>query len=316
MRYWKNAKRESNIMTNTIEKNIEIINPNHLDAKWNLSAMFAHQDFLLKTIKLFQENYNVNPIEQVHDSVNCKWSGGRLSNNTFLSEKNMLEVFDKYKALGINIYFIFSNHLIERFDLKDSYCNMVLEVLNSLEGQNGIVVSSDLLSNYIRKKYPKLKQISSVIKTVQENGKGNVKFYKNLEKRFDRVVIHTDDNENFELLDKLDRNKIEILVNEPCRKNCAYKKIHFNLYANIQKGIKVTTSMKELDDLVIYCKSLDDIRNKCLVPQDNLNKIYDMGFRYFKLQGRMEYKEHLMFDIASYIVNEKYQSQFMHMIQG
>lgn len=303
-------------MIEIAEKNIEILNTDRPEAKWNLSALFSHKEFLLECIRLLYERYNVRPIEQVHDSVNCKWSGGRLSNNNFLTEKNLLETFDKYKAFGTNIYFIFSNHLVSWFDLKDSYCNMVLEVLNSLEGENGVVVSSDILSKYIRKKYPKLKQISSVIKVVQENGQRKVNYYKSLEKRFDRVVIHVSDNDNYPLLDELDRSKIEILVNEPCRKNCAYKKKHFAIYASIQKEKNIIQVMNELDNMSAHCKISDSIMDNSFVAPENLNQLYDMGFRYFKLQGRAEYKEYFMFDIANYIINEKYQSQFMRIMQG
>lgn len=193
---------------------------------------------------------------------------------------------------------------------------MVLEILNSLEGQNGVIVSSDLLSNYIRKKYPKLNQISSVIKVIQENGRGNLNFYKNLEKRFDRVVIHVGDNENFELLDNLDRSKIEILVNEPCRRNCAYKKKHFAIYASIQKEKNIIQVMNELDNMTDHCKVANAVRDHSFVVQENLNRLYNMGFRHFKLQGRAEYKEYLMFDLVNYIINERYQSQFMRMMQG
>lgn len=303
-------------MTEIVKKNIEIINTDLPKARWNLSAMFSHKELVLNFVRLLIEKYNVNPIEQVHDSVNCKWSGGRLSDNNFLTEKKLFEIFNQYRSLGVNIFFIFSNHLISWFDLRDRYCNMILDVLNSLEGENGVIISSDALSKHIRKKYPKLKQISSIIKVVEEDGKGKLDFYKNLQKRFDRVVIHVDDNKNFELLDNLDRSKIEILVNEPCRRNCAFRKKHYDICARIQKEKNIAQAMNELDILNARCKALEDLKDKCFVAQEHLNQLYGMGFRYFKLQGRMDHKETFLFNIVNYIINENYQSQFIRMMQG
>ena len=83
-----------------------------------------------------------------------------------------------------------------------------------------MIVSSDLLSNYIARRHPALRQVASIIRTIMDGGRGNAAYYRELGKRFYRYVVHPDDGFDLALLDQLDRDKAEILINEYCLRDC------------------------------------------------------------------------------------------------
>ncbi len=84
-------------------------------------------------------------------------------------------------------------------------------------------MASEVLHNHIRKRYPKIKIKLSIEKVVAGAGK-SAKFYRALAERFDVVSIHPDFNPG--LLEDLaiSSDKCEIRVNEPCVRDCGYRK--------------------------------------------------------------------------------------------
>ena len=125
--------------------------------------------------------------------------------------------------------------------------------------------------NYIHKYYPKLKKKASMIKTTNENMKGNLSWYKSLQNKFDCVCLHVDDNRNYHLISQLDKNKLEILVNEECFFNCPYRKQHYELFDS-QKGNKKC----------FYKEKLTNINDFCYIKTNEFNNLRKLQITNYK----------------------------------
>lgn len=112
------------------------------------------------------------------------------------------------------------------------------------------------------------------------------------------------DNKNEDFLKGIvHKDKIEILVDETCHKDCPYRKKHYEDVARIQ--------LLELGDGEAKCmfephytrnnsfyENLSNNPDTVINADDLYNKYVDMGFRHFKLLGR---NNETYFQFESYI---------------
>ena len=155
-----------------------------------------------------------------------------------------------------------------------------------------------MLFDHIRREHPALKLTASIVKATVEDGKGNVDYYRNQVERFDTVMVHTDDNFDLDLLDKLDREKMEILVNENCIRNCTVRGKHYSLMIKQQRsGGPYVPQEGCRYAVVLGGKSLS-----CNMTDEELKSVYDMGFRRFKLQGRADKAWPYLYDFSRYLL--------------
>jgi hypothetical protein len=174
----------------------------------------------------------------------------------------------------------------------------MLEKIDNGTGLNGVIISSDLLYDHIHREHPALKLTASIVKATVEDGKGNLDYYRKQSERFDSVMLHTDDNWNLDLLDRLDRDKIEILVNENCVRNCNVRAQHYNLMIEQQRSGGPYVPQEGCQYAVIRGG-----RNRsCNMTEAELKGVYDMGFRRFKLQGRADKPWTYLYDFSRYVL--------------
>lgn len=310
-------------MKNCLKTGNDILNPNWPRARWNVSGLFIHDMMLQGILSLSISRFNCRFIESVHGSPPVRWNSGRIQNTT-LDQKNLAASFintlQTYKDLGVNVIFTFSNSLLEKEHLNDQTCNFMLQKLAEIHGENGgVILSSELLSRYIREKYPELKQIASVVKVTMEDGKGKSEYYKSIEERYDKFVVHPDDNFNPGLLSQLNPHKAELLVNEPCLLDCPTRKRHYILYSEASKYLK--PSLEELREFEVNtCKSVPFYKQlfcpeprmrNCNLTVSELKALYDMGFREFKLQGRTDSQAVFRYDLTRYIFEPEHIAPLM-----
>jgi len=292
----------------------DILNPNWPDAKWNVSGLFTHDALIQLLASKSASHFDCQMIESVHGSLPVRWNSGRLQNTALNKEKDITTAFTNvlkhYQELGISVFYTFSNSLLEKKDIDDPTCNFMLDRLAEICGdKGGVILSSDLLAEHIRKNYPCLKQIASIVKVTMEDGKGQAAYYRRLEENYDKFVVHPDDNFNPELLRQINTRKAEIIVNETCLINCPTRKQHYLLYSEASKYLK--SSLEELHEFennvcksVPYFKQVDHQkpwRRNCNLTLSELAAMYEMGFRYFKLQGRTDSRSVFKYDLTRYI---------------
>ena len=283
-------------------------------AQWNLTGLLMHDDFILDFIRRIRDHLKAMPFKWVHGApLSYRWNGGRVDPDHTISFDRIRQVMNTYKEYNIGCMLTFSNRLLKESDLDDPDCNRLLELLNGWGRKtNGVIVASDMLADHIRATYPNLHLMASIIKTTCENGEGNLSYYKNLESRFDSYVVDVNDNENYALLEGLDRGKAEILVNSYCVYRCPHKSEHYDLLVNVHDPSSGITKDTVLSYQRKHCKAypmgrqLGKGRNHCL-GLDELNTLYAMGFRNFKLQGRYTSSlTEILYDICHYVFEKEF----------
>ena len=298
------------------------LHPDWPEARFNISGLFVYDRLVLYFLDLVQNGYACRvPIEAVHGAPSVRWNGGRIMPVAFRPAELDARLAEIYSR-NVGCFLTFTNHLLEARDLSDPLCNFLLDHVACRPDLNAVLVSSDLLSKYIAARYPALRQVASITKVVREGGRGNAAYYRELGKRFFRYVVHPDDSADLRLLDQLDRDKTEILVNENCARDCPQRARHMDLIAEEQKicadnpsagwemasGDELPAPLRRVAEEVarLDCsvtpleKQVNQGLRNCNLTRTELKSIYEMGFRYFKLQGRKDVVHLLVYDLVRF----------------
>lgn len=279
---------------------------------WNIGSLFIRDD---KVIKLLDEcNYQKinHNIKYVFGSIPCIMQGGRISFLPWTLE-DAFKIIDEYNSRNIGCRLTFSNNLLTKEDLKDYTSNKLLEYINKTD-INGVIISSDLLVNYIKAEYPNLQTIASQIKPSVEVGLGDdkdtVNYYNKLFDMYDIVVINPAKIYNDIFLKNIKcKNRVEFIVNHRCHPNCQKAKYHYEYQIHLYKeqiinGMNVDYYNMKLNDISMNCESIMNHDYKGIMfSQHDIEKLIDFGFIHFKLEGRHLSNERFFQDLDQYILS-------------
>lgn len=257
--------------------------------KYHLPGLFEFYELYDMYLPLTKEHpeyfYEWCEIGSIYGApADCIWGGGRVGFGDAEPEK-VKELTEKY---GISSRLTFSNSLLTKEHLSDKKCNEICRIFESKDKvQNGIIIHSDLLKEYIKANYPEYYLISSTTKVITEYPE----FVKELDKEdFSFVVMDFRLNKELDKLKKLSdgqKDKTEFLCNECCDMGCTERKKCYE-----------TVSRKSLgeDCEEHICKSSDGNqgysfaraqKNLGFIGTDEICNVYrPMGFTNFKLEGR------------------------------
>ncbi len=274
---------------------LSVRNTNWPEAEWDVSGAFSSDRELLLFFDFFNQVYGERLLNTVHGAPLCLWNSGRVLPRLICTAEQIRDAGLAYAKRGIPIDLTFSNQFIQGDALKDTTCNTLLKFTerNNPSGKNAVITASDALYEHIRKNYPGLKNVSSIIKVTVENGRGNADYYKRLAERYDKVMIHPDDAWNYDLLEKLeDKSRYEILINEYCVRGCKIRPLHYKTLSNL--ALNYFGHVDEKFEKLFANNGCSDMSHLLNHPEHGtaacsigeIKKIYDMGFRKFKLQGR------------------------------
>lgn len=239
---------------------------------------------------------------------NMIWNGGGVFMGKFISPVEMEEIKSFYEELNIPLQLTMTNTLISTEHLEDKYCNTVLEIMSN--GKNEILVSSPVLEDYIRKYYPEYKINRSVINISQ-----NIDNYNNFLEKYNKIVIphkFSKEIEKLKIINLENRNRVEIICNDPCSASCPKHNEHYDIQNNITLGYKSMSEIKE----ALFCKNNSvnksllnyDFSNK-INYQDIINDYLPLGFTEFKLTGRGNLIP-ILTSFTDYFVKEEYKLIF------
>jgi collagenase-like PrtC family protease len=199
---------------------------------WNLSGGIVHRGLLLPFIDALEAR---NVSLSVHDGFSgLSWSGGRESGSAM--DPGALDgVLEQYRRRGVGFNLLFSNHLLGPDDLGHEYGNWLLQKLH--DELNGVVVCDGVLADYVRERYPKYQLVRSVVnayldKIIYRRPDAIVRYFEEKLRQYDRVVVPSELNLRFELLDQLDKSKLEFLVNNNCFWHCPFVVKHYTQIAH------------------------------------------------------------------------------------
>lgn len=211
----------------------------------------------------------------------CLWGGGRAGYGDDAPE-NVAALLRDYK---VSARLTFSNSLLMSQHLSDRRCNELCRVFMSKD--NGIIIHSDILLDYIKERYPEFYFVSSTTKVLTDFEE----LVKELDRDdFDYVVPDFRLNKSFKQLFGLTReqkNKVEFLCNECCdfdcndRKNCYEAVSWLNLGA---EGKEHHCVGKNGSYGYVFSNAMD---NPGFIGIKDIRDIYmPNGFSNFKLEGR------------------------------
>ena len=191
-------------------------------ACYHLPGLFEFYELYRLFLPLFREHreyfYDWCEIGSIYGAPpDCIWGGGRVE----AGEHSPAEVLALTQEYGISARLTFSNSLLRPEHLSDWKCNAVCQQFAQRGTvQNGVIVHSELLLNYLQQHYPELYLVSSTTKVLTDLQAFQAEVRR---PEFRYVVPDFRLNKSFDALDTLsqpERDKVEFLCNECCGVGC------------------------------------------------------------------------------------------------
>lgn len=252
------------------------------EVTWQVPSLFNNDILMIIFLEMFKRTHNEQPadtIKYTYGSLKCKWNSGRFSVCDY-SESSYRFFIDYYNSLGLSCMLTFSNYDITEDMLDDYVGNSMISYLNSIDYENWVIVSSDLILDYVRKNYPHVKVEASVIKPIFENDQkpDTADYYNKLLQQYDKVVVRPETLQHPEIMDRIeDKDRVVLLVNQSCTPYCKMAKKHYRYHTAKDSNIE----MPYCD----FCKHTDHY-DETAIDYYYLVKLIDLGFKNLKLQGR------------------------------
>lgn len=258
-------------------------------AHYHLPGLFEFYGLYRVFLPLFYEHrdyfYEWCDIGSVYGAPeNCIWGGGRIEEGT----QNPKDVLALLKEYGISGRLTFSNSLLSGKHLSDSRCNAICRMFEESDGpENGVIVHSELLLDYLRRTYPGLYFVSSTTKVLTEFPE----LLKELNREeFRYVVPDFRLNKKFKewnTLSSAEKDKVEFLCNECCSFRCKDRKACYESVSRLnlgERGEEHRCSAPDAEEGYVFSKAM---KNPGFLSKEEIREEYlPMGFSNFKIEGR------------------------------
>ena len=258
-------------------------------AHYHLPGLFEFYELYRVFLPLFYEHrdyfYEWCDIGSIYGAPeNCIWGGGRIEEGT----QNPEDVLTLLKEYGISGRLTFSNSLLSVKHLSDSRCNAICRMFEENAGpENGVIVHSELLLDYLRRTYPGLYFVSSTTKVLTEFPE----LLRELDREEFRYVV-PDFRLNKKLkerniLSSAEKDKVEFLCNECCWFGCKDRKVCYESVSRLnlgERGEEHRCSAPDAEEGYVFSKAM---KNPGFLSTEEIREEYlPMGFSNFKIEGR------------------------------
>lgn len=276
---------------------------------YHLPGLFEFYDLYKSFLPLYREHreyfYGWCEIGSIYGApMDCIWGGGRVGFGDE-SPENVLALVNEY---AISARLTFSNSLLGEEHLSDRFCNSLCTMFEHGAVQNGIIVHSDLLLNYIKTRYPDFYFVSSTTKVLTDFEQ----FRQELNREdFRYVVPDFRFNRSFgklNMLTDVQKQKVEFLCNECCwfdchaRKNCYENVSRKSLGEDCEDHICVSPTAKN------GYRFSDAMKNPGFIGVADIQNVYSSaGFSHFKIEGRSLGSAIILEFLLYYMVRPEYQ---------
>ncbi len=279
---------------------------------YHLPGLFEFYELYSVFLPLFQEHreyfYDWCEIGSIYGApADCIWGGGRVGFGDCDSQA-VLKMMQKY---GISARLTFSNSLLKEEHLSDKKCNELCVLFENVnKKQNGIIVHSDLLLEYLKNKYPGFYFVSSTTKVLTE--------FEQLMNEVNRsefryVVPDFRLNKAFDKLEQMtgsEKEKIEFLCNECCWFGCKDRKYCYETVSRKNLGEDCPEHQcraPESEQGYLFSKAMT---NPGFIGIDDIKNIYvPMRFSNFKIEGRSLGSALILEFLLYYMTKPNYQLQ-------
>lgn len=273
---------------------------------YHLPGLFEFYDLYKAFLPLFREHreyfYDWCEIGSIYGAPSdCIWGGGRVGFGD-AEPRKVAELIHEY---GISARLTFSNSLIREEHLADTRCNKLCKLFESGTDtnvgeirenpnademravQNGIIVHSDLLLNYIKTKYPSFYFVSSTTKVITDFEQFKAELDRDefryvvpdfrLNKQFDKWTAFTN----------AQKQKVEFLCNECCWFSCYDRKKCYENVSQKSLGEKCEDHICVSPTSQRGYRFSDAMKNPGFIGIEDIQNIYaPAGFQHFKIEGR------------------------------
>jgi len=279
-------------------------------AYYHLPGLFEFYGLYSEFLPLFREHreyfYDWCDIGSIYGApADCVWGGGRVG----FGENNPKEVLALMKEYGISARLTFSNSLLRTEHLSDKKCNYLCSMFGEKnEIQNGVIIHSDLLLEYLKNKYPEFYFVSSTTKVLID-----FEQLKHEMNRNDFLYVVPDFRLNKEL-DKLNRlsekqkDKVEFLCNECCFIGCFERKKCYETVSHQNLGEDCLDHVCKAPDSHEGYRFSKAMQNSSFISVEDIQNNYlPKGFSQFKIEGRSLGSALVLEFLLYYMVKPEYQ---------
>ena len=284
---------------------------NKQTAHYHLPGLFEFYELYRMFLPLFREHreyfYDWCDIGSIYGAPpDCIWGGGRVS----LEDHDAGEVLALLQEYGISARLTFSNSKLIEEHLSDRKCNELCALFaENIEPENGVIVHSELLLQYLKSHYPQLYLISSTTKVLTD--------FEALKKEADRedfryVVPDFRLNKAYEKLNTLtesQKDKVEFLCNECCYFGCEDRKECYEAvsHRNLGEEPDFSCTSPGAEEGYRFSKAM---KNPGFISVGDIQKIYlPMGFSNYKIEGRGLGSALVLEFLLYYMTKPEYQLQ-------
>lgn len=242
---------------------------------WSVPFLFENHDIFFGLMKLYQDAKEKHPFTYAYGGLLNAWNGEEIAPMYLQNEINIPRfVFED----GVIPVVAFAAKNIDEEKLKDEFANEFLDVYSPY---SEFLITSDILYNHIKSRYPNAKCIASAMKSYYELERGKeVEYYKKLLDKYERVVLLPEYVKNGFVNDfnkYEDTSRFEVIVNNPCIANCSKRKEH---YETVEMGIEYKECpMKDMTFNDLYKNSLS------LTHEEISKLVNECGIKHLKLRA-------------------------------
>ena len=307
-------------------------------AQYHLPGLFEFYELYKVFLPLFREHreyfYDWCDIGSVYGApADCIWGGGRAG----FGDDDAKKVLDLMKEYGISARLTFSNSLLREEHLLDKKCNTLCKLFeeagdtqnesvsdsnmqnksikdiqeNNVQPkviQNGVIVHSDLLLDYLKKNYPNLYFVSSTTKVLTDFQQFSNEVKR---KEFRYVVPDFRLNKSFDRLNTLtqiEKDKVEFLCNECCWFGCKDRKRCYETVSRKNLGENCPEHHCAAPDAEEGYRFSKAMKNPGFISTEDIRNVYlPMGFSNFKIEGRGLGSALVLEFLLYYMVKKEYQ---------
>lgn len=257
-------------------------------AYYHLPGLFEFYELYQVFLPLYRQHrdwfYDWCEIGSIYGApADCLWGGGRAG----FGEQGPREVLALMQEYGISARLTFSNSLLREEHLTDKKCNALCALFEQ-NGvvQNGVIIHSDLLLEYIKKTYPGLYFVSSTTKVLTDFRE----CHKEIQREDFRYVVPdfrlNKALDQWNTLSQAEKDKIEFLCNECCWPGCRDRKRCYEIVSrkNLGEDVEHACQAPNATEGYRFSKAM---KNPAFISSDDIRTIYlPRGFSHFKIEGR------------------------------
>lgn len=257
-------------------------------AYYHLPGLFEFYELYRLFLPLFREHreyfYDWCEIGSIYGAPpDCIWGGGRVE----AGEHSPAEVLALTQEYDISARLTFSNSLLRPEHLSDRKCNAVCQQFAQRGTvQNGVIVHSELLLNYLQQHYPELYLVSSTTKVLTDLQAFQAEVRR---PEFRYVVPDFRLNKALDALDTLsqpEKDKVEFLCNECCWFGCTQRRRCYEAVSrkNLGEVCEHRCTAPGAQEGYRFSKAME---NPGFIGTADIRERYlPLGFSNFKLEGR------------------------------